>query len=532
MNDLRPDAGCQIRWFVYALLLVTSVGGMIGRIWTVKSSLGETPLLSANDRSRWAAIRALVDHGTFALDDVIFRDRAHTKRDREWYSIDMVRHRGADGCEHFYSSKPPLPAVMMAVPYWCLQKLTGVTLADRPFYVVRCLLLVANVLPLAVYFWLLFRLIERYGRTDWGRLFVAAGAVYGTFLTTFAVTLNNHVWAAVSAVLAMAVTLAVWCDGQRSLRYFVVAGLFSALTVVNELPALSFAAAVAAALAYRSVGRFLTGFVPAAAVVAATFFLTNYWAHGSWRPPYAHRSDGPRLAAVDGNFLAEIQAGRVPQPLRQALSESGIELSAEATLQPRWSGQGWMIWEPERQNRLAVAADERAVRAFVWDNWYEYELSYWLETRKTGVDRGEPSRWAYAFHVLIGHHGVFSLTPIWLFSLVGAGIWLARGGPSLRTVAAAVLLLSLVCLAFYLARPLEDRNYGGVACGFRWMFWFAPLWLLVMVPAADAIATRPAWRCVALGLLLVSVTSAAYASLNPWSHPWLYEYWSSLGWIQ
>jgi hypothetical protein len=99
-------------------------------------------------------------------------------------------------------------------------------------------------------------------------------------------------------------------------------------------------------------------------------------------------------------------------------------------------------------------------------------------------------------------------------------------------VAAAVLLLSLVCLAFYLARPLEDRNYGGVACGFRWMFWFAPLWLLVMVPAADAIATRPAWRCVALGLLLVSVTSAAYASLNPWSHPWLYEYWSSLGWIQ
>jgi len=127
MNDLRPDAGCQIRWFVYALLLVTSVGGMIGRIWTVESSLGETPLLSANDRSRWAAIRALVDHGTFALDDVIFLDRDQTKRDREWYSIDMVRHGSADGCEHFYSSKPPLPTVMMAIPYWCLQKLTGVT---------------------------------------------------------------------------------------------------------------------------------------------------------------------------------------------------------------------------------------------------------------------------------------------------------------------------------------------------------------------------------------------------------------------
>lgn len=532
MNDLRTDTGSQIRWFVYAMLLVTSLGGMIGRIWSVQSSLGGTPLLSANDRSRWATIRALVDHGTFALDGVIFKDRGQTKRDREWYSIDMVRHRGPDGCEHFYSSKPPLPTVLMAIPYWCLQKLTGVTLADRPFYAVRCLLLLANVLPLAVYFWVLFRLIERYGRTDWGRLFVAAGAAYGTLLTTFAVTLNNHVWAAASAALAMAAALAVWCDDRRQLRYFAAAGVFSAFAVVNELPALAFAAAVAAALAYRAAGRFLAGFVPAAAVVAVAFFLTNYWAHGSWLLPYAHRGDGPRVAAVEGDLLAEVQAGRIPQPLRQALSASGMELSSQASLQPRWSGQGWMIWDPERQHRLAVSADERSVQAFVWNNWYEYELSYWLDTRKTGVDRGEPSRLAYAFHVLIGHHGVFSLTPIWLLSFLGAGIWLARGAPSLRTVAAVVLLLSLVCLAFYLARPLGDRNYGGIACGFRWMFWFAPLWLLVMVPAADAIATRPAWRYVALGLLLVSATSAAYASLNPWSHPWLYEYWSSLGWIQ
>lgn len=531
MSDLRPEAGAQIRGCVYALLLVTSLGGMIGRIWTVQSSSGKTPLLSANDRSRWATIRALVDHGTFALDGVIFRDRAQTKRDRDWYSIDLVRHRGREGVEHFYSSKPPLATVMMAVPYWCLQKLTGATLADRPFYVVRCLLLVANVLPLAVYFWVLFRMIERYGRTDWGRLFVAAGATYGTFLTTFAVTLNNHVWAAVSAALALAATLAVWCAGRRQLRYFVAAGLFSALAVANELPALSFCAAVAVALAYRSVGRFLAGFVPAAVLVTAAFYLTNYWAHGVWLPPYAHRGDGPRVAAADGNYLAQIRAGEIPPNLRQQLAQSGIALSSRAKLLPRWSGQGWMIWDPDRQERLAVSADERSVQAFVWDQWYEYEQSYWLESRKTGVDRGEPSRLTYAFHVVMGHHGVLSLTPMWLLSFVGAGIWLARGEPPLRIVASGVLLLTLVCLAFYLARPLEDRNYGGVACGFRWMFWFAPLWLLAMLPAADAIAARPGWRYVALGLLLLSAISAAYASLNPWSHPWLYEYWSSLGWI-
>ena len=532
MNELRPDASSILRRSVYGLLLVTCVGAMTGRIWRVESSLGKTPLLSANDRSRWATVRALVDHGTFALDEVIFRNRDPAKRDREWYSIDMVRHKGPDGAEHYYSSKPPLPTVMMAGAYWCLRQATGATLAEHPFYVVRCLLLLANVLPLAVYLWLLVRLVERYGRTDWGRLFIAASAAYGTFLTTFAVTLNNHVWAAVSAAVALYATLAIWCEGRRELRYFVLAGLCSAFAVVNELPALSLAALLAAALLFRAPRLCLLGFAPAAAVVAAAFLGTNVWAHGHWLPPYAHRGDGPRLAVAQGDYRTAVQAGQIPPALAEQLAQAGVSLSPATSLQPRLSGQGWMIWDPDGQDRLAVAADERAVQAFAWNQWYEYENSYWLDDRKTGVDRGEPSRAAYAFHVLLGHHGVFSLTPIWLLSLVGAGLWLRHGTGGLRSVTAGIVLVTAVCLAFYLARPLVDRNYGGVCCGFRWMFWFAPLWLLVMIPAADAVAPRRNWRYVALGLLLISAMSAAYASLNPWAHPWLYEYWSFLGWIE
>lgn len=531
MNESRTEACLQLRWFVYSLLLVTCVGGMIGRIWTVKSSLGKTPLLSANDRSRWSTIRALVDHGTFALDEVIFLDRGQTKRDREWYSIDMVRHKGRDGAEHFYSSKPPLPTVILASAYWVLRQVTGATLADRPFYVVRSLLLLANVLPLAFYLLLLFRLVERYGKTDWGRLFIAASAAYGTFLTTFAVTLNNHIWAAVSAAVTLVAVLAIWCEGRRELRYFVLAGFFSAFAAVNEFPALSFFGVVGAALGLRFPGRFCAGFVPPAALVAAAFFGTNFWVHGAWRPPYAHRSDGPQVAAIDGDYGAQLAAGALPQGLRAALSEAGVELSPQAVLQPRWSGSGWMLWDPQRQDRWAVAADGQTFRLFAWDHWYEYENSYWLADRKQGVDRGEPSRLSYALNVLLGHHGVFSLTPIWLFSALGAGLWLSRGQRGLRGVTAGIVLVTLVCLVFYLARPLGDRNYGGVTCGFRWMFWFAPLWLLVMIPAADLFAPRRPWRYVALGALLISAISAAYASLNPWSHPWLYEYWTSLGWI-
>ena len=37
---------------------------------------------------------------------------------------------------------------------------------------------------------------------------------------------------------------------------------------------------------------------------------------------------------------------------------------------------------------------------------------------------------------------------------------------------------------------------------------------------------------VVLLLLAVSVFSAHYAAENPWSHPWIFNYWTSLGWIK
>ena len=85
-------------------------------------------------------------------------------------------------------------------------------------------------------------------------------------------------------------------------------------------------------------------------------------------------------------------------------------------------------------------------------------------------------------------------------------------------------MLSLVCLAFYLSRPQIDRNYGGMTSGLRWMFWFAPLWLVAMLPAADRLAHSRAGRGLALVLLALSVLSASYPTWNPWTHPWLWNF--------
>jgi len=115
--------------------------------------------------------------------------------------------------------------------------------------------------------------------------------------------------------------------------------------------------------------------------------------------------------------------------------------------------------------------------------------------------------------------------------VVGTVIWLRRGNSTERSLALLTLALSLVCIAFFLLRPLGDRNYGGMTTGFRWLFWLIPLWLLVAFPAVDRLSRTRRGRIVVYIFMAISVFSATYGGWQPWSHPWLYQYWHSLGWV-
>ncbi|HMF17299.1 MAG TPA: hypothetical protein VKE98_08845, partial [Gemmataceae bacterium] len=161
-------------------------------------------------------------------------------------------------------------------------------------------------------------------------------------------------------------------------------------------------------------------------------------------------------------------------------------------------------------------------------------------------------RWQYAFHVLFGHHGLFSLTPILLLAVCGmirftfADIryWIfpqrqqepppgsenpEAGNTRLQSLLAVLtLVLTIVVVAFYLNqyRP----NYGGWTCGLRWLMWLSPLWLLCMLPVADHLASCKWGRLLAYLMLGVSVFSANFAAANPWRHPWIYRLMEALGW--
>jgi hypothetical protein len=100
----------------------------------------------------------------------------------------------------------------------------------------------------------------------------------------------------------------------------------------------------------------------------------------------------------------------------------------------------------------------------------------------------------------------------------------------LQSVAVVVAITSVVCVDFYLARPEIDRNYGGLSAGFRWVFWFAPLWLTTMLPAVDAAADSRLRRGACLLLLALSIVSVTYPTWSPWTQPWLTDWFYHLGW--
>jgi hypothetical protein len=170
--------------------------------------------------------------------------------------------------------------------------------------------------------------------------------------------------------------------------------------------------------------------------------------------------------------------------------------------------------------------------------WYEYEGSSWYDPGqlKRGID------WArrnlgetvgeYAFHLLVGHHGLFSLTPVFLLAIPGA--WMAagkrNGGGSARLqwdFAWMALACTVVLMGFYL---VKSDNYGGNCCSARWLQWLTPLLLVAALPAIDRlVASR--WG---LGLLAVlaflSIISAASSNYSPWRRPWLYDLFVWAGW--
>lgn len=153
--------------------------------------------------------------------------------------------------------------------------------------------------------------------------------------------------------------------------------------------------------------------------------------------------------------------------------------------------------------------------------WYSYAGSWWSHPR--GIDAGGDSLPLYTFHTLFGHHGFFSLTPIFFLSLWSMRetlIIVKNHRSHMKKMTIMTIIISLVIFLFY---ALKTNNYGGGNVGLRWFFWLIPLWLLVSIPGIDQLYEKKGMKMLCLVLLYFSIFSAFYHFINPWGHPWLYE---------
>ena len=519
----------QLRWLA---ILIVALGGVtqLTRILQVESNTGEVPFHSANDRSRWCTIAALTVNGSYEIDDVLEIRDPETKR-RTWYSIDLVRHRGADGKQHFYSSKPPLLPTMYSWVYRVVRVVTQSTLTSDTFFVARVMLVIVNLLPWLAFSALLVLWLGKQIENTWGVVVFSLVVAMGTYLSTFASTLNNHLPG------AFAVGVSLWCLDRIVLkedarwRWFVLCGLGTSFGAANELPALGWVVAAGCVLLFSNPSKTLLGYVPSLLPVAGAFFYFNFAAHGTLVPAYAHRSAGELLCTVNN---ATVEADR--ETVLSAMKESGIELSSDVNLRNARTADTWELIDNASQVQYALVALGEDIEVRKWGDWYDYPGSYWTSDRKQGVDKGEPDRGAYIFHCLIGHHGIFSLTPFWFVAIVGCwAIFQQRESINPFSDQKMMLMLvlvatSVVVLGFYFARGIEDRNYGGVCSGFRWSFWLIPLWCWLAAQGLRAVKKPVSKRVVEL-LVVLSVFSASYPWANPWTSPWPMQLLDYAGWL-
>lgn len=477
-----------------SIVIALCAGSLLGLIWIAQGRMTDKqfvhPMHSPNDRSRFATIRALGDNDTYAIGS-IHSDGTYTEgsivAEPGWDTIDKVR-RPDNGL--LYSSKPPLLPTLLSFEYRLLKLIptfsytpeqgwqnTGqLDFAHHAVALVRTLVLSCNWLPFVVYLMLFARLLVRITSDLWVRLFTLASAGSGTYLSGFGVTLNNHTIAACCVFFAVYPVLLVWLDDRRDWWLFALSGFFAGFASVLELPAAALVAVLFLGLLAKDVLRTLSGFLVLSLIPLGGHFYTNFQVTGSIMPAYEKKE---------------------------------------------WYEFEGSYWKQDATGRLVGTSKDPVTGAVIVGD-------------PKGIDNQHEPWYVYLFHMWLGHHGVFSLTPVLLFAAIGVGRAMAGSDRVWKVVALLVSAVTVVVVAFYTIAPAlgrGQRNYGGMCNGMRWLFWLIPLWLLFMPIGLEWKSRCAGFRRIALILLVISCASAYYASRNPWTRPWLHELLYQTGWI-
>jgi hypothetical protein len=413
-----------------------------------------TPLtFTANDISRWSTVRALVETGSYSigrrypLDDGTYDDRGIVA-ERGWKTVDVVMHPNTG---RFYSSKPPLLSTVLAAEYWVLYHGLDWRMARDRLVVSRAILFSINWLPFLLYLALLARLVDRMGTTDWGRLFVFATACFGTFVSGFMATLNNHTVAATGALFALYQCLRIHLDNDRRWWRFLLAGLSAGWTASNELPALALAMGLMAWLLWLSPAGMMRFALPGLLFPIAAYLHIQYELFGSVLPTYA-REELYQFAGASLENPTGIDAANESKLLYAfnfLVGHSGI-LSLTPALLLGWIGMVRMTALRQDRDRptphflLGLLTLALTLITFVFyvvrtnnygggvagPRWFFWLVPLWLLTMLPEADRWGRRRWSRRLaYLLLGFSilsASYALAIPWRYSWLFT--WLERWG--------------------------------------------------------------------------------------------------------
>ena len=460
-------------------------------VWGVAAAIA---LISArdyaggwNDGSRLATVECLVDYHTLAIDRSIFvavpridldADRPFPYPPNDPDSLAGTKDKVLVG-GHYFSHKPPIPAVMMSAEYWLWQKLAGQTARDRCDDFCFWMTLGSAGLGYVAAVVSTFYLAGLLGLPLVRRLELAGSLALATVALAYVRHVNDHIMllgVASCLILALVhVAKAFSSDGsEQNVKQsspttpwlgIAIAGCLAGLGyTIDQATGPALLLAAAAIIAYRSRFRWsaLAVFGLAAAPWIAAHHAINYWIGGTLTPI----GSVPEYFAWPGTpFNKQNLTGFWNHPSLGAFVGYALGL----LIAPSWG----FLW-----HNLPLLAAVPGV------------ISIWRRRPSEWPEAAALAGWCaatwLAYSALSVNHSGDCLSVRWFVPLLAAGyFWLAilvRDEPRYHLGFLALSLLGLAAAAMmWQSGPwyepgtpyFRTLQQAGAACWVAWLVWIA-----------------------------------------------------------
>ncbi|MBL7191125.1 hypothetical protein ISS30_05475, partial [bacterium] len=223
-------------------------------------------LTAGGDRARMATSEALVEHGAFAIDQSVWLN-----------TLDKVYING-----HFYGSQPPFLPILMAVVYFVIFHITGLSFSNNPslLYILMTILFTGTSVSITA---VILGKISFIHDNDRKRAFYFAVLFFfSTLFLTHVAIFNNHT---IGGLLILLAYYLVFYKSQNEKQLFLTGLICSAAAMIDPPPgaAMGFVLFIYIIVKFRSLKSiylFILGTLPPVVL----YSISNYIISGSIVP--------------------------------------------------------------------------------------------------------------------------------------------------------------------------------------------------------------------------------------------------------